>query len=85
MYDQTKGKNRGHLTRKKTKGRSKDSLHRSSSTHHHSSAKLDFELLSSQYQHQGEHIKAFYWFNIIIFFGYMCIKNYTIITGLYEK
>jgi len=60
MYDKTKGKNRGHLTRKKKKGRSKDSLHRSSSTHHPLSAKLDFELLSSQYQHRGEHRKVFY-------------------------
>jgi len=66
-------------------GRSKDSLHRSSSAHHPSSAKLYFEFLFSQYQHQGEHRKALYWFNMIIFFGYMCMKNYTIITGLCEK
>jgi hypothetical protein len=65
--------------------RSKDSLYRSLSPHHPSSAKLDFELLSSQYQHQEEHKKAFYCVNIIIFFGYMCMKNYTIITGLCEK
>ena len=54
MHGKIKGKSRGHLTRKKkTKGKSKGNLHKSSSTHHPSSAKLDFELLSSQYQHQG--------------------------------
>jgi hypothetical protein len=81
MYDKTKGKNRvPNLILKK-----KNSLYRSSSAHHPSSAKLDFELLSSQYQHQGEHKKAFYWFNIKIFFRYMCMKNYTTITGLCKK
>ena len=85
MYDKQKERTEVIWLEKKTKGRSKDSLHRSSSAHHPSSAKLDFEFLFSQYQHQGEHRKAFYWFNMIIFFGYMCMKNYTIITGLCEK
>jgi hypothetical protein len=75
MYDEQKERTEVIWLEKKTKERLKDSLNRSSSAHHPSSAKLDFEFLFSQYQHQGEHVKAFYWFNMIIFFGYMCMKN----------
>ena len=59
MHDKSK-EQRSFDLKQKTKGRSKNSLYISSSAHHPSSVKLDSELLSSQYQYQREHIKAFY-------------------------